>query len=133
MSGAHQSVVADSLDPQPDQKFVIISSRGEGLLKYANPDPKNTTEVASDPLVSFSITEATGELKLVQTAPAGGMNPRGFSLNKAGTLVASALQDDNRVVIIERDVKTGMLGKTVATATVGVGAGNGPNYVLFNE
>ncbi|KAH8886071.1 putative isomerase YbhE [Thozetella sp. PMI_491] len=117
----------------PDQRFVIVSSRGEGLLKIPNFDVANTTALASDPLVSFSIDDRTGALAVVQTAPAGGMNPRGFSLNKAGTLVASALQDDNRVVVIERNVKTGLLGKIVAHATVGVGAGNGPNYALFYE
>ncbi len=72
-------------------------------------------------------------ITLVQIAPAGGLNPRGFSLNKAGNLVASALQDDNRVVVIERDVKTGLLGKIVAHAAVGVGDGNGPNLAIFNE
>jgi len=118
---------------QPDQRFVIVSSRGENLLSIPNFDAANTTKVPSDPLVSFAIDKWTGNLTLVQTAPAGGRNPRGFSLNKAGTLVASALQDDNRVVVIERDVKTGLLGKIVASATVGVGANNGPNYALFNE
>lgn len=82
--------------------------------------------------MTFAV-EKTGRLTLVQVASAGGVNPRGFTLNKAGTMVVSALQDDNRVVVIERDVKTGMLGKFVAHATVGVGAGNGPNYALFNE
>lgn len=63
----------------------------------------------------------------MQTAPAGGMNPRGFSLNEDGSLVASALQDDARVVIIQRDVKTGMLGDFLGWATVG----DGPSYALF--
>lgn len=117
----------------PDQRFVIVSSRGENLLTVPSFDAGSTATVPSDPLISFSINEATGALTLVQTAPAGGRNPRGFSLNKAGTLVASALQDDNRVVVIQRDVKTGLLGKIVAHATVGVGANNGPNYAIFNE
>ena len=69
----------------------------------------------------------------MQRAPAGGRNPRGFSLNKAGDLVASALQDDNRVVVYKRDVKTGLLGEAVAYATVGAGENNGPNYVIFDE
>lgn len=118
---------------QPDQKFLIVSSRGEGLLSIPNFDPANPAKIKSDPLVSYAINGETGALTHVQTAPAGGMNPRGFSLNKMGTLVVSALQDDNRVVVIERDVKTGMLGKIVAFATVGVGANNGPNYALFSE
>lgn len=118
---------------QPDQRFVIVSSRGENSLTFPNFDATNTTALPSDPLISFAIDGKTGQLSLVQTAPAGGRNPRGFSLNKAGTLVASALQDDNRVVVIQRDVQTGMLGKMVAHATVGQGDGNGPNYALFNE
>jgi len=121
------------IEVSPDQKFVIVSSRGEGLLSIPNFDPANPATVKSDPLISFAINGETGALAHVQTAPAGGMNPRGFSLNKKGNLLVSALQDDNRVVVFERDVKTGMLGKIVAFATVGVGAGNGPNYALFNE
>jgi len=103
------------------------------LLTIPNFDAANKTALPSDPIMSFSIDEKSGNLTLVQTAPAGGRNPRGFSLNKAGTLVASAAQDDNRVVVIERDVKTGKLGNIVAHATVGQGDGNGPNYALFNE
>jgi 6-phosphogluconolactonase (cycloisomerase 2 family) len=116
----------------PDNKFVIVSSRGEKSLKIPALDGSNST-IASDPLISFSIDGATGKLTLVQVGPAGGVNPRGFTLNKSGSLVVSALQDDNRVVVIERDVKTGMLGKILGHATVGMGDGNGPNYALFYE
>jgi len=116
---------------QPDQKFVIVSSRGENSLTIPA-FGSSTTTVPSDPIISFSIG-AGGELTLVQIAPAGGRNPRGFSLNKAGNLLVSALQDDNRVVVYERDVATGKLGKVVAYATVGEGANNGPNYALFYE
>ncbi len=110
-----------------------MSSSGENALTFPNFDAANKTALPSDPLVSFAIDGKTGNLTYLQTSPAGGRNPRGFSLNKAGTLVASALQDDNRVVVIERDVKTGLLGKIVAYATVGVGDGNGPNLAIFNE
>jgi len=110
-----------------------VSSRGENLLSIPNFDAKNSTAIPSDPLVSFAINGTSGALTHVQTAPAGGRNPRGFSLNKKGNLLVSALQDDNRVVVYERDVKTGLLGKVVAFATVGLGANNGPNYALFDE
>lgn len=112
---------------------MVITSRGENSLTIPNFDTANTTALPSDPIISFAIDEKTGNLTHIQTSPAGGRNPRGFSLNKAGTMVASALQDDNRVVVIERDVKTGMLGKIVAHATVGVGDGNGPNLAIFDE
>ena len=91
------------------------------------------TEIPSDPIVTFEIDATNGDLALVEVAPAGGRNPRGFSLSKDGSLVASALQDDNRVVIYERDVETGELGGIVAWATVGEGDENGPNYVLFDD
>nr|URT29639.1 AmpI [Beauveria felina] len=116
-----------------DQRYVIVSSRGENLLTVPNFDTTNSTALPSDPLITFSVDMETGMLDLVQVAPAGGRNPRGFTLNKSGTLVASALQDDNRVVIIERHSGTGLLGDIVAHATVGVGENNGPNFVLFNE
>ncbi|KAJ1325363.1 beta-propeller fold lactonase family protein [Microdochium nivale] len=119
------------LEISPDQRFVIISSRGENSLTI--PAYTGTGTIPSDPIISFAINAGSGQLTLAQIAPAGGRNPRGFSLNKAGNLVASALQDDNRVVVFKRDVKTGKLGAVVATATVGEGEGNGPNYVLFNE
>jgi len=93
----------------------------------------NATTIVSDPLISYSVDEKTGMLSIVDVSGAGGRNPRGFSLNKAGTMVASALQDDNRVVIIERDVKTRKLGKVIAHAAVGVGADNGPNQAIFDE
>ncbi|RYP41925.1 hypothetical protein DL767_000662 [Monosporascus sp. MG133] len=121
------------IEVSPDQRFVLISSRFENSLTIPNFDGANSTRLPADPIVTFKIDQRSGELGLVQEAPAGGRTPRGFSLNKAGTLVASALQDDNRVVVIERNVRTGKLGKIVAWATVGEGEGNGPSYVLFNE
>jgi len=123
---------AAELEVSPDQRFVLISSRGQNSLSIPAFNGSATT-IPSDPIVSFSINQKTGVLSLVQIAPAGGRNPRGFSLNAAGDLVASALQDDNRVVVYKRDVATGKLGDVVAFATVGAGENNGPNYVLFNE
>ncbi|RYP71137.1 hypothetical protein DL769_004748 [Monosporascus sp. CRB-8-3] len=128
-----EGALAAEIEVSPDQRFVLISSRLENSLTIPNFDKTNSTRLPSDPIVSLKIDQRSGELSLVQEAPAGGRIPRGFSLNKAGTLVASALQGDNRVVVIERNVNTGKLGKIVAWATVGEGEGNGPSYVLFNE
>ncbi|TPX09408.1 uncharacterized protein E0L32_009452 [Thyridium curvatum] len=124
---------AAELEISPDNRFVILSSRGENSLEIDNFDATNSTKIPSDPIISFRINPWNGALTLTQVAPAGGRNPRGFTLNKAGTLVASALQDDNRVVIYKRDVRSGKLGDLVAWATVGEGENNGPNYVIFNE
>ena len=112
--------------PQPDSKFLTLSSRLEKSLEYTI---ANGTTITSDPLITYSIDAASGALTHVQTAPAGGNNPRHFSFNKDGTLVASALQGDGRVVIFERDTASGKIGKTVAEANV-VGM---PNFVIFKE
>lgn len=42
-----------------------------------------------------------------------------MSMNKAGTLVAVALQQSARVVIVKRDAKTGLFGDFVADVQVG--------------
>lgn len=103
---------------KPDHKFLVVSSRGEGELTIPNFDPNNCTEIPSDPIMTFTIDHDTGALDLIQTFPAGGMIPRHFSLNKAGTLAAVGLQGDGRVVIIDRDVETGKLKDIIAHADV---------------
>lgn len=100
---------------QPDREFLIISSRNENTFKVPSFDAGNNT-ITSDSLISFKIDGETGHLALHQDIPCGGKFPRHFAINKAGTLVAVALQRDGRIVIIERDVKTGMLGDFIAYA-----------------
>ncbi|KAK4236202.1 Lactonase, 7-bladed beta-propeller-domain-containing protein [Achaetomium macrosporum] len=110
----------------PDRKFLTLSSRNEKSLQYTL---ANGTTVPSDPLITFAINAATGALSHVQTAPAGGINPRHFSFNKDGTRVASALQSDGRIVVFERDVASGKIGKAVAEADVpGM-----PNFAVFAQ
>ena len=95
--------------PQPDAKFLTLSSRNEKSLQYT---VASGAVVPSDPLITFSIDAASGALTHVQTAPAGGVNPRHFSFNKDGSRVASVLQSDGRVVIFERDTATGKIGES---------------------
>lgn len=83
----------------------------------------------SDPLITFSIDEETGDLTHVQTAPAGGVNPRHFSFNSDGTRVISALQSDGRVVVFERDPATGKIGKTIASGNVE----GSPNFAIYKQ
>lgn len=87
----------------------------------------NGTTVPSDPLITFSVDAESGELTHVQTAPAGGVNPRSFAFNNDGTQVAAALQADSRVVVFERDPATGEIGNAVAETDI-VGS---PNFVMF--
>jgi 6-phosphogluconolactonase (cycloisomerase 2 family) len=89
----------------------------------------NGTAVPSDPLITFSIDTSSGSLTHVQTAAAGGVFPRHFSFNKDGSRIAAALQVDSRVVVFERDVATGEIGKAVAETDI---VGN-PNFIMFRE
>jgi 6-phosphogluconolactonase (cycloisomerase 2 family) len=84
------------------------------LFQIPNFNPSNSTPVASDTLQVWKIDQQTGKLKFEQLSPAGGNFPRQFSVNKNGTLAAVGLQNDGRVVIIERDVHDGKFGKFVA-------------------
>ncbi|KPM35657.1 hypothetical protein AK830_g10916 [Neonectria ditissima] len=113
----------------PDSNFLILSSRNESTLELPNFDPRNTTDISSDPLINFAIDPKTGHLDLLQEVPCGGRGPRQFSMNKDGTLVAVGLQDDGRVVVMERNVETGKIGGLVAHADVE----GEVTAVIFNE
>ncbi|KAL2158966.1 hypothetical protein VTH06DRAFT_2996 [Thermothelomyces fergusii] len=108
----------------PGSNFLTLSSRFERALTYTL---ANGTEVPSDPLITFSIDRETGALTHVQTAPAGGVNPRHFSFSRDGTRVVSALQSDGRVVVFKRDPLTGKIGKAIAEGDVE----GSPNFATY--
>ncbi|KAI1470325.1 putative isomerase YbhE [Daldinia caldariorum] len=102
----------------PDGNFLIVSSRWEDSFNITNFDPTNSTEIPSDPLITYSIDHTTGKLTKVQEFAAGGRVPRHFSINADGNLVAVALQGDGRVVVLDRDVKTGLFKDYIAYADI---------------
>ncbi|THY81465.1 3-carboxy-cis,cis-mucoante lactonizing enzyme [Aureobasidium pullulans] len=106
----------------PDNRFLIISNRNNTSFHIPSPSssPHNTTSIPSDSLSTFSL-QKDGTLKHIQLWPSGGMFPRHFSLNKFGDLLAVGMQYDRSVVVFERDVALGVLGKPVARW---VGGGN---------
>lgn len=114
---------------QPDQAFLIASSRNEAIWNIPSFDPSSNATIPSDTLINFSIDPATGALTQLQEVPSGGSFPRHFSFNEATDLVAVIQQRDGRVVVIERDPESGLLGDFVANADV---AGE-VNAVIFNE
>lgn len=103
---------------QPDGKFLLTSARNATLFDIPNFDPTNSTKIPSDTLQSWAIDGCTGSLTFEQLAPAGGFFPRQFSVNKDGSLAAVGLQYDSRVVVIERNVANGKLGKFVAEINI---------------
>ncbi|KAL0934822.1 extracellular aldonolactonase [Colletotrichum truncatum] len=102
----------------PDSKYLIISSRGVNTFKIPNFDPNNSTQIVSDAMATFAIDHETGHLNFTQLHPSGGRFPRQFSINKAGDQVAVGLQQDGRVVVIERDVETGLLKDFIANISI---------------
>lgn len=97
---------------QPDQKFVIVSSRQHSF----NLSPLYQ-QADSDSLSTFKILD-DGKLSLAQIAPSGGYLPRQFSLNKKGDKVAVGHQVNSTVVIWDRDVRSGKIGGKVAETKV---------------
>ncbi|MHC8314199.1 lactonase family protein [Pseudomonas sp. LB3P31] len=85
-----------ALHASADGKFLYVSNRG-----------------TANQLLVFAIDPATGQLKELQRRSVEGDHPREFSLDPTGKFLLIANQKSNEIVVVERDVKTGLLGKTV--------------------
>lgn len=93
----------------PDHRFIIVTTRSDAAFNITNFDPKNTTQLVSDSITTFSVDRTNGNLTLVQLYPSGGQIPRQFFINKAGTLLGVGQQGSGRAVFINRDVASGKL------------------------
>lgn len=85
-----------ALHASKDGKFLYVSNRG-----------------TANQLLVFAIDPATAQLKEVQRRSVEGDHPREFSLDPSGKFLLIANQKSNQIVVVERDAKTGLLGKTV--------------------
>ncbi|TFB03612.1 putative 6-phosphogluconolactonase [Trichoderma ghanense] len=111
------SYAAAEVVVSPDSNYLIVSSRAENSTSIPDFDDPSRV-IPSDPLINFRINPTTGQLQLLQVVPAGGQFPRQFSINKEGNLLAVGLQDDGRVVFVDRSPETGLLGGFVAYADI---------------
>ncbi|MQU27208.1 beta-propeller fold lactonase family protein [Pseudomonas helleri] len=89
---------AGALHTSADGKFLYVSNLGK-----------------ANELLVFTIDPMTGELTEIQRRSVEGDHPREFTLSPNGKFVLVANQMSNAIVVIERDAKTGKLGKTVQT------------------
>lgn len=89
---------AGALHTSADGKFLYVSNRGK-----------------ANELLVFAIDPTTGELTEIQRRSVEGDHPREFALSPNGKFLLIANQMSNAIVVIERDAKTGKLGKTVQT------------------
>lgn len=119
---AFAGIAASEVRIAMNGKSLLVSNRNATFFNIKNPDPKNSTLVASDTMASFSINPGDGKVSFNELTPAGGSFPRSFSENHDGSLVAVGLQNSGRVVIYSRCKKTGKLGKDVLADFEGLGA-----------
>ncbi|VVP27775.1 6-phosphogluconolactonase [Pseudomonas fluorescens] len=87
---------AAALHASADDKFLYVSNRG-----------------TANQVLVFAIDPASGHLKELQRRSVEGDHPREFSLDPSGKFLLIANQKSNQIVVVERDAKTGLLGKTV--------------------
>ncbi|MCP1418764.1 6-phosphogluconolactonase (cycloisomerase 2 family) [Pseudomonas laurylsulfativorans] len=87
---------AAALHASVDGKFLYVSNRG-----------------TANQLLVFAIDPASGHLKELQRRAVEGDHPREFSLDPSGNFLLIANQKSNQIVVVERDARTGLLGKTV--------------------
>lgn len=71
-----------------------------------------------DTIAVYAI-EASGQLKLVEIAPAGVKVPRGFNIDPTGKWLVAGGQNDDRIAVHKIDPATGKLTLTSETAEVG--------------
>ncbi|CRK16853.1 hypothetical protein BN1723_017493, partial [Verticillium longisporum] len=115
-----EGAAAAEIAISPDNRFFTVSSRNERSFIIPSPDAEGSDatgagDIESDSLITYLISPETGELVFLQKFPAGGLIPRHFSMNGNGSLIAVAVQQDGRVVILRRSVETGQLKEIIAS------------------
>ncbi|WP_457970356.1 lactonase family protein [Pseudomonas sp. R4-84] len=93
--------------PQPGKAAAALHASKDGKFLYVS--NRGTT----NEMLVFAVDLASGTLKELQRRSVEGDHPREFSLDPSEKFVLVANQKSNQIVVIERDLKTGLLGKTV--------------------
>lgn len=110
----------------PDNRFAVISNRNDSSFSLPQ---ANGTIIQSDSLATFQLSPSDGTLAFYQLWPAGGSFPRTYTMNAVGNLVAVGLQNSAEVVVLARDVQSGLIGEPVARIAI---PGN-VTSVVWNE
>jgi 6-phosphogluconolactonase len=85
------------VEVHPNGRFVYGSNRGHDSIVVYQRDPD------------------TGNLTLLQHAPAGGSTPRHFKIDPSGRWLLCAHQDSNTISVLSLDPETGLLGEPANT------------------
>jgi 6-phosphogluconolactonase (cycloisomerase 2 family) len=91
----------------------------------------------NDSMATFNLDPTSGAMTLTGVTSSGGTYSRTFQINKAGDLVVIGDQTTANVVVVKKDVTTGLLGPQVASMRIGtVGTAesdNGLSAVMWDE
>lgn len=87
---------AGALHFSDDGKFLYVSNRG-----------------TVNQMVVYAVNPEDGSLKALQRRSVDGDHPREFIIDPSGRFLLVADQKSNAIVVIQRDPKTGLLGRTV--------------------
>ncbi|MFJ2981889.1 MULTISPECIES: lactonase family protein [unclassified Pseudomonas] len=89
---------AGALHLSADGRFLYVSNRG-----------------TANEIVVFGVGKDDGQLAFLQRRSVEGDHPREFALDPSDNFLLVANQKSNQIVVMRRDPRTGMLGKTVQT------------------
>jgi hypothetical protein len=92
----------------PDNKFLIVSTQNDKHFPF-NDTTNDYKSIPSDSLFTLNISLTNSTPSIVQRFPAGGISPRSFSLKKNGKMVVVALNTSNRLLVIAKNVTTGLV------------------------
>jgi 6-phosphogluconolactonase len=84
-----------------------IHISADGLFLYAS------NRMNENSISIYSIDILSGQLKLIGHQTTSGDHPRNFTLDPTGNFLLVANQVSNNIVVFKRDVKTGLLTKTI--------------------
>ncbi len=87
---------AGGLHLSPDGRFLYVSNRG-----------------TCNEIVVFAVTPETGRLTPLQHRASEGREPREFRIDPSGDFLLVANQKSDRIVVMKRDPRSGLLGETV--------------------
>lgn len=116
---------AGEIAVSPCNKFLVVSNRNDKSFN-------NGTDTVSDSLATFAIGADAG-LTFKNLVAAGGLSPRHFSFNKAGSMLAVSLNYSAKMVILARDVVTGAIGGVIASVPIGALPDVGPTCTVWDE
>ena len=71
-----------------------------------------TSNRGNDSIQVFAINSSDGKLRLIQSIPTGGKEPRGFALDPTGRFLFAGNQNSSTLVVFKVDATTGKLSTT---------------------